>query len=111
MTGNKVKEILDELGLSQRTVAKRINVSPQMLSAALQSDDVRSGLLEKIAEGIEKDMSIFYNVCSNSNSHNSVNNGNLLINPEKDRALEILNEQLAKKDEQISGLIKALNRS
>lgn len=110
MTGDRVKEILDELGLSQRSVAKKINESPQKLSAALQSEDVRSGLLEKIVEAIGEDMSIFYNVCKSSNSHNSVNNGNLLINPEMSKALDILNDQLAKKDEQISGLIKALNR-
>ena len=110
MTGDRVKEILDELGLSQRSVAKKINESPQKLSAALQSEDVRSGLLEKIAEAIGEDMSTFYNVCKSSNSHNSVNNGNLLINPEMSKALDILNDQLAKKDEQISGLIKALNR-
>lgn len=50
MKGLAIKEILARYGYSQTDVSKRLEMSQQNLSAALGSDDVKTGLLERIAE-------------------------------------------------------------
>lgn len=60
MKGEKIKEILREKGISQNQIARMIGESSQNFSAALAKDDVRTGLVEKIAEATGLPLSVFY---------------------------------------------------
>ena len=81
MKGLTVKEILRREGFSQSQIAKIIGESPQNLNAALNFDDIRTGLLERIAEAIGKPVSFFYGdtniaTASGENSTAVAGNGN-----------------------------------
>lgn len=60
MKGEKIKEILREKGISQNQIARMIGESSQNFSAALAKDDVRTGLVEKIAEVTGIPLAAFY---------------------------------------------------
>lgn len=60
MEGSKVRQILDELGVTQTSIARKLNTSSANLSANLQSANVKSGFLEQVAAALGRDMSIFY---------------------------------------------------
>lgn len=60
MKGLTIKEILRRYDFTQTDVAKLLGESQQNLSAALGSDDVKSGLLERIAEVTGIPVATFY---------------------------------------------------
>ena len=49
-----------DAGISQGEVARRIGESQQNISAALKSDDVKTGLVERIAEATGLSVCYFY---------------------------------------------------
>ena len=49
MKGEFVKKILDEKGISQAQVSKKLGVSPQLLNQMLKAEDIKTGVLENIA--------------------------------------------------------------
>lgn len=114
MEGNRLKTILSNLGYRQTDIAVMLGMTQQNLSAIFKSADVRSGILEKIAEGTGHDMSMFYNIPAGgmvmNNNANVVNAANKDINYNSDEVIRMMNEQLRTKDRQIEGLIAALNR-
>lgn len=59
MKGLAVKEILKRNGFSVSGVAEKLGVSNQNLFAALAKDDVKSGLLERIAEATGLPVAVF----------------------------------------------------
>lgn len=111
MSGDDLKRCLTEIGVKQIELARMLNMSQQGLSAILQSKDIKSGTLEKIAEVLDKDMSLFY-ACLNKSavSNNSVINGinGTNIHYVGDRVVEILESQIAAKDKQIETLMNLL---
>lgn len=60
MTGNRLKEILYEKKVSQSQIAKLLGVSQQSFNQMLAAADIKSSLLERIAEALGEDMSLFY---------------------------------------------------
>ena len=60
MTGKELKTKLSACGVSQSEIARRLDMSQQSFNQSLIVNDVKSGLLERIAAAIGVDMSFFY---------------------------------------------------
>lgn len=60
MTGNRLKEILYQKKVSQSQIAKQLGVSQQSFNQMLAAADIKSSLLERIAEALGENMSLFY---------------------------------------------------
>lgn len=65
MTGLEVKEKLVSLGFKLTDIAQNMNISPQSLHKFLLTEDIKTGVLEKIAKAIGKDILYFYNAETN----------------------------------------------
>lgn len=104
MKGKEVKEILKREGLTIEEVAVAIGYgSSQRLHSALKSDDVKSGLLEKIAKATNKNVCTLYNI--------EVDNRENEQPSETDRLLELLSAKetsLAKAQEHIDKLLNII---
>lgn len=66
MTGKELKTKLSACGVSQSEIARRLDMSQQSFNQSLIVNDVKSGLLERIAAAIGVDMSFFYPTESNN---------------------------------------------
>lgn len=125
MTGDRIKFLLDELGVTQKALSEMLGVTPQSVSAIIAASDVRSGTLEKIANVLGVPMSRFYpndttttitnesselHVRNNSGVVSGTNNGSISAGQDTQRLVEILVEANAKKDQQIDKLIALLTK-
>lgn len=124
MTGEGIKFLLDELGVTQKALSEMLGVTPQSVSAIIAASDVRSGTLEKIANVLGVPMSRFYpndaatitnesseiHVRNNSGVVSGTNNGSISAGQDTQRLVEILVEANAKKDQQIDKLIALLSK-
>ena len=61
MKGSDIKARIKAKGYTLREVAERIGESPQNLNGYLNSADVRSSTIERIAAAIGESVSYFYN--------------------------------------------------
>ena len=118
MKGLRIKEILRKNNITQASVAKKLGESNQNLNAALSLDDVRTGLLERIAEVTGIPVSEFYgfsNSATASGDHSTaVAGSNIKIESNKFvaelTAQRLLTEQaLAQNDRLISIIEKLTN--
>ena len=66
MTGKELKLKIDELGITQRSLAEQMGVTPQTVSAILAAKDIRTSSLERIAQVTNKPMSYFYGETNNA---------------------------------------------
>ena len=66
MTGKELKTKLSACGVSQSEIARRLDMSQQSFNQSLIVNDVKSGLLARIASAIGVDMSFFYPMDSSS---------------------------------------------
>lgn len=126
MTGERIKFLLDELGVTQKALSEMLGVTPQSVSAIIAASDVRSGTLEKIANVLGVPMSRFYpndttttitnesselHVRNNSGVVSGTNNGSISTGQQDTQKLvEMLVEANAKKDQQIDKLIALLSK-
>lgn len=125
MTGDRIKFLLDELGVTQKALSEMLGVTPQSVSAIIAASDVRSGTLEKIANVLGVPMSRFYpndaatitnesselHVRNNSGVVSGINNGSISTGQQDTQKLvEMLVEANAKKDQQIDKLIALLSK-
>lgn len=125
MTGERIKFLLDELGVTQKALSEMLGVTPQSVSAIIAASDVRSGTLEKIANVLGVPMSRFYpaasatitnesselHVRNNSGVVSGTNNGSIITGQQDTQKLvEMLVEANAKKDQQIDKLIALLSK-
>ena len=104
MTGDKLKTILRQTGLSMAEISRRLGVIPQNLDVYLRSNDIKTGLLERLAEILDKDISWFY-----SGEPFGVQSSSISVNMNDENAALVA--QLREKDEQISrlmGIIEAM---
>lgn len=123
MTGLQVKEKLYQAKVTQADLAKKLNLSSQQMSQALNAADIKSGLLEKICEALGVNMSFFYpeiggtvnnnttNVRKQSAHNLSTGSGNITEQRQEgasDDIIQKLLESNAKKDEQIAQLIEKI---
>lgn len=60
MKGEEVKNKLNACGISLSEIARRLNMSQQAFSQALNRTDIKTGLIEKICHAINVDLSFFY---------------------------------------------------
>lgn len=125
MTGKELKDKLSTCGISQAEIARRLGMSTQSMSQALNVADIKTGFLEKIANVLGVPMSRFYpndttttitnesselHVRNNSGVVSGTNNGSISAGQDAQRLVEILVEANAKKDQQIDKLIALLTK-
>ena len=125
MTGKELKDKLSTCGISQAEIARRLGMSTQSMSQALNVADIKTGFLEKIANVLGVPMSRFYpndaatitnesselHVRNNSGVVSGINNGSISTGQQDTQKLvEMLVEANAKKDQQIDKLIALLTK-
>ena len=124
MTGKELKDRLSTCGISQAEIARRLGMSTQSMSQALNAADIKTGFLERIVALTGIPLSYFYPAASatitneSSELHVRNNNGvvsgtnNVSISAGQDtqKLVEILVEANAKKDQQIDKLIALLSK-
>lgn len=126
MTGKELKDKLYTCGISQAEIARRLGMSTQSMSQALNVADIKTGFLEKIANVLGVPMSRFYpndttttitnesrelHVRNNSGVVSGTNNGTISTGQQDTQKLvEMLVEANAKKDQQIDKLIALLTK-
>ena len=114
----KIKDLAQQRGINLAQIAEAANITPTGLSVLLRENSTRVDTLEKIADFLGVPISTFFNddpipaAPGNMANVGSKFRGNLNVGSDTNisRALDILEGQLKAKDEQISGLIKALNK-
>ena len=119
MKGQILKEFLKVNGISVSEIARRTGIPQTTLSSALSSEDIRTGLLEEIAEAVGKDAPYFYGA-STSTGAQAIGTGNTAVsgtgntvNTQTDRFLDLLKEkdvQMARCQDQIDKLIGLLSK-
>ena len=124
MTGKELKDRLSTCGISQAEIARRLGMSTQSMSQALNAADIKTGFLERIVAVTGIPLSYFYPAASatitneSSELHVRNNNGvvsgtnNVSISAGQDtqKLVEMLVEANAKKDQQIDKLIALLSK-
>ena len=124
MTGQELKARIAACGISQSEIARRLGMSQQSFNQGLNVPDIRTGLLERIAEATGKPLSYFYpaasatitnesselHVHNNSGVVSGTNNGSISTGQDTQRLVEILVEANSKKDQQIDKLIALLSK-
>ena len=79
MKGLQVKEILRKNGLTLASVADKLGESTQNFSSLLGKEDIKTGLLERIAEATGLPISLFYgdtHIHAQIGDHSSAVTGN-----------------------------------
>lgn len=98
MNGKTIKDVLTKNGIAQAEIAKRIGLAANNLNNMLAKDDVRTGLLESIAEAANIPISVFYGDTYTVNGSNNATGNNNTVNLSDDRLLSLL----LSKDEQLT---------
>ena len=106
MNGKTIKDVLTKNGIAQAEIAKRIGIAANNLNNMLAKDDVRTGLLESIAEAANIPISVFYGDTYTVNGNNNVT-GNNTVNLSDDRLLTLL----VSKDEQLTMAMKQTSKA
>lgn len=122
MRGKEIKDILSQKGVSQADIAKILGISAANLNNMLAKDDVRTGLLESIAQAANIPISVFYGdsytVQGNNNAlatgdHSTASSSDdrlLALLMSKDAQLTLSMQQTSKAQEQITELIGMMKR-
>ena len=125
MTGKELKDRLSTCGISQAEIARRLGMSTQSMSQALNTADIKTGFLERIVAVTGIPLSYFYpaasatitndsielHVRNNSGVVSGTNNGSISTGQQDtQRLVEILVEANSKKDQQIDKLIALLSK-
>lgn len=105
MSGLELKQFLLSQGLTLADVRKRLNITSQLIDGLLKVNDVKSGFLERIAKVYDKDIRWFYGLDKESCTSEPTENEKCLQETVAD-----LRASLKVKDEQISSLIKLLEK-
>lgn len=118
MKGSDLKEILRKEGVVFNQLAEALEMSQQNLSAAFTRDDVKSGLLEKIAKVLDKPIGYFYGEVSGPvqtvvGDHNTQVGGDYQISDPgvldllkmKDEQLLLTIKQVSKAQEQMDRVL------
>ena len=113
MKGVDLKDLLRKEGIILSQLAEDLGMSQQNLSAAFTRDDIKSGLLEKMAKALNKPIGFFYGETfgpvqsvGNNNSQVTQVAGNYSSAPDSN-ILEILKM----KDEQLLLTIKQVSKA
>lgn len=108
MRGIELKEKLKTSRYSMAEIAGKMGVSPQNLNSVFQSEDVKSGVLERLAKALDVPLAYFYgdsfNVSGNNNA-TAINNS--IANASDERLLSLL----MNKDEQLMMAMKQTSKA
>lgn len=117
MRGAEVKEKLLKNGYVLAEVAKQMGIIPQTLQSLLSAEDIKTGVLENIANSINKSIYFFYedgnNTAISDNSSISVAGNENHVNGEVNKLVDIISaqsSQLTKSQEQIDRLLTLLEK-
>lgn len=122
MTGSELKERLLDTRLSLSEIARRMGIKPQDLNALFNVQDTKTGTLERLSKALELPIAYFY-----GDTYNVQGNGNALATGDHstasssdDRLIELLMskdtqltmsmQQTSKAQEQITELIKMMQK-
>lgn len=103
MTGKELKQILQRSGLRMNVLAERMGIVPQSLNSIFNSEDIKSGTLEKVSEVLGVPVSSFY---GEGVTNNQVNN---TIGGDNNVSLNGY-DALKKRDEQIDRLLTIIEK-
>lgn len=105
MTGEKLKFEIKKRGFTLKKIATELHTSAQNLGSKLSSDDVSSGLIEKIADIMGVKVSEFY---SGGDVISAINNSTAFKGSQNcdPRLLDILEQ----KDQQINRLLDIIEK-
>lgn len=90
MNGEQLKAIIERSGIRTNEMAKRLGILPQQLNQIFHAADVKSGVLEKVAQIMEVSISHLY-------GENSTGNGGVPY------------DVIKKRDEQIDKLLNIIH--
>ena len=109
MNGKIIKDVLAKHGIAQAEIAKLLGTTPNNLNNMLAKDDVRTGLLESIAEAAHLPISVFYGdayTITGSSNATAINNSTATAGND-DRLLTLL----VNKDEQLTLAMKQTSKA
>lgn len=109
MKGTTLKEQLKNTRYSLSEIAGMMGISPQSLNSIFNSEDVKSGVLEKLSCVLDLPIAYFYGDTFNiSGSNNATgNNSTNTVNATDDRLLSLL----VSKDEQLTMAMKQTSKA
>jgi transcriptional regulator with XRE-family HTH domain len=123
MEGKTIKDVLAQRGIAQAEIAKLLGTTPNNLNNMLAKDDVRTGLLESIAQAANLPISVFYgetytisggNNATGNHSTNTVNSSNddriLSLLLTKDEQLTLAMRQTSKAQDQTTKAQEQMDR-
>lgn len=98
MTGRELKKKIQEINITVKDLADKLNMSPQALNTIFNVADVKSGTLEKIADVLKVNMSFFYpesaGIVNTNNIHSqrahNISNGSGNINEAQNSLEEVV---------------------
>ena len=122
MKGEDLKNKLKSTAIPMSEIANKMGIMPQSLYSIFNSEDVKSGVLEKLSQVLEMPIAYFY-----GDSYNVQGNGNALATGDhstasssddrlisllmsKDTQLTMSMQQTSKAQEQITELIKMMQK-
>jgi DNA-binding Xre family transcriptional regulator len=112
MSGEQLKKILGKTGKSYVEIAALLGISSQSLYQMFKADDIKSGMIEKLCNVLNEDVTLFYGGGDKISAvdHSLAINGNgNSANNDTGAFLALL----TKKDEQIDrllGIIEQMNK-
>ena len=113
MNGRTIKDVLSKKGIAQAEIAKILGITPNNLNNMLAKEDVRTGLLEGIAEAANLPISVFYgdsyNVIGNSNTQvaGNVAGNDITVGSPDNKLIDLL----VAKDEQLTMAMKQTSKA
>lgn len=107
MTGAELKERLQATHIPMSEIARRIQVSPQNLNSLFNSEDVKSGVLERLSKALDVPITYFYGDTYNVTGNNNATGVNNTINASDERLLTLL----VNKDEQLTMAMKQTSKA
>lgn len=118
MTGETIKQVLADNRHQMKDIAEKMGTSLSNLSAALSKSDIRTGLLEKIADAAGLPIAAFYggvfgpmqSVTGNNNTQVAGNSNTVSSDPALLEFLKIKDEQLTMAMRQTSKAQEQMDR-
>ena len=107
MNGKTIKDVLANNGIAQAEIARLLGLTPNNLNNMLAKEDVRTGLLESIAEAANLPISVFYGDSYTVLGNNNATGSNNTVNAADDRLLTLL----VNKDEQLTLAMKQTSKA
>jgi transcriptional regulator with XRE-family HTH domain len=109
MKGTTLKEQLKNTRYSLSEIAGMMGISPQSLNSIFNSEDVKSGVLEKLSSVLDLPITYFYGDTFNITGSNNAtgNNSTNTVNATDDKLLSLL----VSKDEQLTMAMKQTSKA